>query len=115
MEKTYAETFNANRVRWFYEIARSDVSPAAVKVGLLFATFVNAESREEVQPSYAWIAAAAKLSKPTVGRCIAELIKAGYLDVVKEAGFRGCYALPFSGDADWLKPASKAVDETEGV
>lgn len=115
MEKTYAEIFSRNRTNWFYQIARSDVSPSAVKVGLLFATFVNAERREEVQPSYAWIAATAKLSKPTIGRCIAELIEAGFLDVVKEDGFRGRYALPFTGDAEWLKPVPKKVVDAGGV
>lgn len=115
MEKTYAETFNANRVRWFYEIARSDVSPAAVKVGLLFATFVNAESREEVSPSYAWVCATAKLSRPTVGRCVDELVRAGFLDVVKYPGHRLCFALPFSGEGDWSKPVPNVASEIEGV
>lgn len=108
MKKTYAETFSANRVDWLYRIARSDVSPAAVKVGLLFATFVMAERREELSPSYAWICENAKLSRPTVGRCIEELIAAGFLEVLKEDGRRSRYALPFDGDAAW-KPKQAPV------
>lgn len=115
MEKTYADVFNANRVRWFYEIARSDVSPAAVKVGLLFATFVNAESREEVSPSYAWICSASKLSRPTVGRCVDELVRAGFLDVIKYPGHRLCFALPFCGEVEWSKPVPKREAKIEGV
>jgi hypothetical protein len=115
MEKTYAEIFSRNRIAWFYEIARSGVSPAAVKVGLLVATFVNPERREEVSPSYAWIAETAKLSRPTIGRCIEELVRAGFLDVVKYPGHRISFSLPFSGDAEWLKPVPKMASEIEGV
>ena len=107
MEKTYAEVFNANRVSWLYQIARSDVSPAAVKVGLLFATFVNPESREEVRPSYAWIMESSKLARATVARCLDELVNEGFLEIIRYAGFRSAYALPFTGDHEWKRQPIK--------
>jgi len=112
MEKTYAEIFNANRVTWLYQIARSDVSPSAVKIALLFATFVVPESREDVSPSYSWIAKTSKLTRPTVGRCVQELVAAGYLDVTAAEGWKSCYSMPFTGEAEWLKPEPKS---TRGV
>jgi hypothetical protein len=80
-----------------------------VKVGLLFATFFISERREETSPSFAWICKEARLSRPTVGRCVEELVRAGYLDVIKYPGHKFCYALPFDGEKEWLEPAPKVA------
>lgn len=108
----YAETYSRNRVHWLYSIARSNVSPAAVKLGLLFATFMIAEDREEVSPSYDWIMEQAKLSRATVARCLMELEEKGYLETVKFKGHRTAYALPFTGDAVW-EPKPKGSSKIE--
>jgi hypothetical protein len=100
----YKETYSRNRVSWLYAIARSEISPSAVKLGLLFATFVLPEEREEVSPSYDWIVEKSHLSRATVARCLVELEKGGYLGRVIYPGHRVSYHLPFTGDAVWEPP-----------
>lgn len=107
---TYAEIYNRNRIKWLYEIARSDVSAKAVKVGLLFATFLQPEDREEVRPGYAWIMRNARVSRGTLARCIKELEEKGYLHVHRIDSYRSWYAMPFEGETEWM-PTPKASTE----
>lgn len=103
MNENYAATYNRNRVTWLYEVARSpDLSHVAVRVGLLFATFMQAESREEVKPSYEWIMKTARIKgRSTVSRALKELEGAGFLEIERFHRFKSHYAMPFDGDAIW--------------
>ena len=105
----YEEQFNRNRIDWLYGLARSDVSPSAVKVGLLFATFVQPEKRELVRPGYAWLMANAHVSRPTLARALKELEAKGYLVIERFNSYRSEYSLPFDGEAGW-KPSVKKTD-----
>lgn len=107
MKKSYEQIFGENRVSWLYEIARSDVSPSAVKIGLLFATFAAPGQRETLSPTYRWIAENAQVSRATLARALNELEEKGYLEIYREDGHRNGYCLPFDGEAVWGGPKIK--------
>lgn len=99
----YAERFSANRVQWLYEVARSpELSSDAVRVGLLFATFVQ-PGREEVGPSYEWIMQNAHISRKTVAKALRALERAGYLDIHRTHRYRNRYSLPFDEEGNWVR------------
>ena len=101
----YAEQYNRNRVSYLYEIARSPhLDATAVRVGLLFATFVQAEDREEVRPSYEWLMEHARIgSKSTLSKALKRLEDHGFLHMVKYHRMRTVYAMPFDGDGPWKR------------
>lgn len=100
--ENYADIWNRNRVHYLYELARCDsISPAAVRVGLLFATFLQAEDREQVKPSYTWICQKAFMSRTTLSKALKELKASGLLRVEtfhREASY---YSMPFDGNSVW--------------
>ena len=104
----YEATYNRNRVTWLYAAARSkELSASAVRVGLLFATFFNAGTeREELNPSYEWIAETAHMSRATLAKSLFELEKAGFLTIYRIHRYRNQYAMPFTGDEVWKGPKS---------
>lgn len=108
MSENYAAIYNRNRVTWLYEVARSPkLNANAVRVGLLFATFVQAESREALKPSYEWIMRTAHIkSRSTVSRALKELEDAGFLEIERYHRFQSHYWMPFDGDALWSPPLS---------
>lgn len=99
----YAERYNRNRVEYLYRLAREPrLSAVAVRVGLLFATFTNADDREEVRPKYDWLMSAAHIrSRTTLSKALKELETEGYLETRKYVGFATFYSLPFDGDEEW--------------
>ena len=99
----YAATYNRNRGNWLYELARDGkVSATGVRVGLLFATFFVAESREEVGPSYEWIMESAHVAnRNSVSKAIKQLESAGFLLVYRMHRYRNRYSMPFDGEKDW--------------
>lgn len=103
MDENYAAAYNRNRVTWLYEAARSpDLGATAVRVGLLFATFFNAEDREEVAPSYEWIMENARInSRTTLFKALKELEGAGFLVIDRMHRYRNRYSMPFTGEAPW--------------
>lgn len=99
----YAEQYNRNRVSYLYEIARSpNLDATAVRVGLLFATFVQAEEREEVRPSYEWLMEHGRIgSRSTLSKALKQLEENGFLNIVRYHRIRTFYAMPFDGNAPW--------------
>lgn len=104
----YDSLYNRNRITWLYEAARSNrLSATDVRVGLLFATFVQPEMREEVKPSYEWLMANAGIgSRSTLAKSIRNLEKAGFLVVTRYHRYRSHYSLPFDGESLWFPPAN---------
>lgn len=101
----YAERFNRNRVQWLYELAREkSIGPNAVRVGLLFGTFFQADEREEVRPSYDWIMENAHIgNRSTVAKALKELEKAGFIEIARLHRYRSSYSFPFDGENDWVR------------
>lgn len=99
----YAAQFNQNRVSWLYAAARSPkLSASAVRVGLLFATFIQPEDRESVSPSYEWLMENARLkSRSSLSKALKELEDAGFLLIHRFHRYRNQYELPFDGDSPW--------------
>lgn len=99
----YNEVYNRNRVSWLYAVARSpDIGSNAVRVGLLFATFFNADERKEVSPSYEWLMENARLkSRSTLSKALKELEQAGFLEIHRNHRYRNHYAMPFTGEGLW--------------
>ena len=112
----YAEIYKHNRITWLYEAARSNrLTAVDVRVGLLFATFVQPESREEVSPSYEWLMQNAGIgSRSTLAKSIRNLEKAGFLDVRRFHRYRSHYSMPFDGEKIWF-PTPKPDDEETGI
>jgi len=98
----YATLWNRNRVEWLYQLARCpQIGAPAVRVGLLFGTFFQAESREELRPGYEWLMKNAHMSRGTLSRALKELEGAGFLVSQKYHRYRSTYSLPFDGEAGW--------------
>jgi hypothetical protein len=104
----YAERYNRNRVSWLYALARSEkVGSNAVRVGLLFATFFNAEEREILKPSYTWIMEAAHIkSRTSLRKALLELEQSGFLIIDRMHRYNNEYRMPFDGEANWAGPLS---------
>jgi hypothetical protein len=101
----YSERYNRNRVQYLYELARcQELDAYAVRVGLLFATFLQPEEREEVRPKYEWILKNAKIgSRSTLSKALDQLDANGFLRRNKYEGFCTFYSMPFDGDMDWKR------------
>lgn len=100
----YVEIWNRNRVAWLYELARcEEIGASAVRVGLLFATFLQPEEREEVRPRYDWLVKNARMSRQTLTTAIKELEGAGFLKVERFPAEGNLYSMPFTGDAVWKR------------
>lgn len=99
----YNEIYKRNRIEWMYQAARSPkLSATAVRVGLLFATFVQPEIRETLNPGYKWIMENARIkSRPTLTSALVELEDAGFLKIERFASYRSHYSMPFTGDELW--------------
>lgn len=99
----YAALYNQNRVSWLYAAARSpELGHAAVRVGLLFATFFVPEEREEVSPSYEWIMENARIkNRSTLAKALKELEDAGFLKIYRMHRYRNHYSMPFTGEEIW--------------
>jgi len=98
----YATLWNRNRVEWLYQLARCpQIGAPAVRVGLLFGTFFQAEEREELRPGYNWLMKNAHMSRPTLAKALKELESAGFLVVFRIHRYRSTYSLPFDGEAAW--------------
>lgn len=112
----YDDVYNRNRVTWLYEAARSpDLSASAVRVGLLFATFMNAsKGRERVRPSYEWLTKHAHMSRTTLAKSLRELEAAGFLVITRYRRQGSFYELPFDGNEIWrpetLSPKTGLID-----
>ena len=101
----YVKIWNKNRVEWLYSLARSEkLGPAAVRVGLLFGTFLLPDKREEVHPSYEWICENAHMSRGTLAKAIKELKAAGFLLVTTYHADSSYYRMPFDGEKEWPSP-----------
>lgn len=101
----YVATWNRNRVSWLYALARSEkLGAAAVRVGLLFGTFLQADERESVKPSYDWLCDNAHMSRATLAKAIKELKAAGFLDVTTYHAEGNHYSMPFDGESEWTPP-----------
>ena len=102
----YDDVYNRNRVTWLYEAARSPkLSAPAVRVGLLFATFMNpSKGRERVRPKYEWLMEYARISRPTLAKALKELEAAGFLVIERYRRQCSYYSMPFDGDAVWTPP-----------
>lgn len=90
-------------MEWLYQLPRrKGLSASAVRVGLLFGTFLQSDDREEVSPGYDWIMTNAHLSsRTTVSKALAELEKDGMLCVERTHRYRNHYHLPFDGEEEW--------------
>lgn len=98
----YKELWSWNRVEWLYQLARSKkLGASAVRVGLLFGTFMQAEDREEVRPSYEWIMENARVSRPTLAKALAELEAANFICIERFHRYRSAYSMPFDGHRKW--------------
>ena len=103
----YNDQWNRNRVEWLYQLARSPhVGPQAVRVGLLFATFLQPGEREEVRPGYDWLTKNARMSRATLSKAISELEAAGFIRVDRWHRLRSAYGMAFDGTAPWQAPKS---------
>lgn len=97
--------WNKNRVEWLYSLARCDkLGSSAVRVGLLFGTFLQPDSREAVHPSYEWICENVHMSRGTLSKAIKELKGAGFLSVQTYHADSSYYSMPFDGEAEWSAP-----------
>ena len=101
----YNDQYNWNRVEWLYQLARSKkLDATAVRVGLLFATFLNAEDRETVRPSYEWIMENARIrSRTTLSRALKALEDEGFLVIARMRRYRSEYSMPFDCEAHWKR------------
>lgn len=99
----YAEQWNRNRVDWLYRLARAEnLGSNAVRVGLLFGTFLQPEEREEVRPGYDWLMKNARLrGRATLAKALAELETAGYIVIHRMHRYRSAYSMPFDGNGPW--------------
>lgn len=99
----YAETYNRNRVAYLYALARAEnLDAVAVRVALLFATFLQPEDREEVRPKYEWLMKHARVkSRTTMSKALKQLEDGGFLIVNRYHAHSSWYALPFDGDGPW--------------
>lgn len=105
----YVEQWNRNRVDWLYRLAREPaLSAYAVRLGLLFATFLQPEEREEVRPSYDWLMANGQMSRATLSKAIGELEANGYILVERIHRYRNTYTMAFNGDGPWQPLSSKS-------
>lgn len=101
----YVATWNRNRVDWLYSLARSKkLGAPAVRVGLLFGTFLQPDTRETVHPSYDWLCQNAYISRGTLSKALKELKSAGFLAVDTYHAEGSYYSMPFDGDAVWTPP-----------
>ena len=100
----YAETYNRNRVNYLYALARSkSLDATAVRVALLFATFLQPEDREEVRPKYEWLMEHAGIkSRTTLAKALKQLEDAGFLSVRRYHAHSSWYSLPFDGEGPWI-------------
>lgn len=104
----YTSQWNRNRVHWLYELARSErIGSSAVRVGLLFATFLQPGEREEVRPKFQWIAKNAQMSQQTLATALKELEDSGMLKVQRFGPKGNAYSLPFDGFSEWESAYSK--------
>lgn len=100
----YVKTWNENRVDWLYQLARcEEISPSAVRLGLLFATFLQAEKREEVRPNFNWLVKNAHMSRGTVAKAMEELEAAGFIKVRRFHAESNHYSMTFDGNAVWKR------------
>lgn len=100
----YVKTWNENRVDWLYQLARcEEVSPSAVRMGLLFATFLQAEKREKVRPTFDWLVKNTHMSRGTVAKALRELEEAGFIHVRRFYAESNYYAMPFTGLENWKR------------
>jgi len=100
----YIDLWNRNRVDWLYQLARcGEVGASAVRVGLLFATFLQPEDREEVHPKYSWLVEHAHMSRETLTTAIRDLEEAGFLEVTRYHAEGNHYRMPFTGEAEWKR------------
>ncbi|WP_336057343.1 helix-turn-helix domain-containing protein [Nitratireductor sp. CH_MIT9313-5] len=100
----YVKTWNENRVDWLYQIARcAEVSPSAVRLGLLFATFLQPDEREEVHPSYKWLVENAHMSRGTIAKALNELEEAGFIRTRRYHAEGTHYSMPFDGNGKWTR------------
>lgn len=103
---TYEDQWNQNRVDWLYQLARCpDIDPPAVRVGLLFGTFLQAEAREEVHPSFQWLTENAHMSRATLSFALRQLEWAGFIEVRRNRRENNWYNLPFDGEGPWKREA----------
>lgn len=102
----YDDVYNRNRVTWLYAAARHPkLSAAAVRVGLLFATFMNpSKGRERVRPKYEWLMENAHMSRPTLAKALHELEASGFLEIERYRRQCSYYSMPFDGEALWTPP-----------
>lgn len=106
----YCDRWNQNRVDWLYNLPRwPRLGPPAVKVGLIFGTFFQAEERELLSPSYEWLMETARLSRGTLSKALAELEREEFLVIERVHRYRNTYSMPFDGDRAWV-PGSKFVE-----
>jgi len=101
----YISQFWKNRNHWLYEMARDErLKPVSVRVGLLFGTFVQPNSREYLSPGYDWLMKHGHIkSRSTLSSALVELEKAGYLKMERNWHHRNGYMMPFDGDSEWQK------------
>jgi hypothetical protein len=102
----YEDVYNRNRVTWLYEAARHPkLSAHAVRVGLLFATFMNpSKGRERVRPKFEWLEAHAHMSRPTLVKALKELEREGFIEIERYRRQCNYYSMPFDGEAVWTPP-----------
>lgn len=112
----YDEQWNSNRVNWLYQLARSpDLGAGAVRVGLLFATFLQPTRREEVRPGHDWLMEHAQMSRATLQKALKELETAGFLTVDRWHRYRSAYGMPFTGDAPWVPKSLSSKSEPQDI
>lgn len=112
----YVKQWNQNRVDWLYQLARcQSIGAPAVRVGLLFATFLQPEKREEVRPGYEWLMENAGISRPTLAKALKELEREGFIQVDRWHRYRSAYGMSFDGDAPWRrqKPLSSKIEHQD--
>lgn len=109
----YAELWNRNRVDWLYRLARSErLGSNAVRVGLLFGTFLQPEEREEVRPSYEWLMENARLKhRATLAKALRELEAAGFIRIARFHRYRSTYSMPFDGESIWRPESLSSKNE----
>ena len=110
----YTKQWNENRVDWLYQLARcGEISAAAVRVGLLFGTFLQPEDRESVHPKYQWLVDNAHMSRSTVSKALDELEGAGFLEVERFHAEANHYSMPFDGEGEWQRKRTKPYSPKE--